>query len=614
MGDKAFLNIEKSLGDKRWILKSADHDQVAQFQRLHDMPEFAARMLVQRGVEAAQLDEYINPTLRSHFPDPNSMAGMEAFADDFSDAIINNVKIGIFADFDVDGATSAAVMTRFLRYCGVDPVVYIPDRLTEGYGPNANAMRIMKEQGAEYITMLDCGITSFEPLQAAKDMGLKVAVFDHHEPEDELPAAAHVINPKRKDDTAGLSMLAACGVTFMACVAVNKALRSKDYFKNKSISEAPLKDWLDLVGLGTVCDMVPLEGLNRLFVKAGFKQMAHRKNEGINALCQVGNIETLPSPKDAGWSIGPRINAGSRVHRSDLGARLLSTEDADEAQSIAWALEECNQERKKIQQTMMQTALNKIEFMNAEHENFILVDDESFHSGLSGLVAGRLKEQYNKPAIVITYVENDEGIKEGRGSGRSVAGVNMADLFISAREAGVIVKGGGHAMAGGFTIMPDKLAAFKEYIADFIAKNKNSVEVPTIEIDALATVRAAKVDFIKMITQQVGPFGMGNPEPVFAITDVQIYQVDVLKDKHIRLMIGDHEGGTRMKVMFFSGVGTKLGDLLLQKKRMMPFHLVGQFQINSWMGRESVEFHLIDGVPASQENLSDMISEQKESA
>lgn len=592
----ATLNVEKSLGNKRWSFVPVDENTIVQISQNYNLPEFIARLLVQRGVRADNVEGFLSPTLRNDFPDPFSFVGMKEFARDLAECIINKTPIGIFADFDVDGATSAAILTRFLRHFDIVPPIYIPDRLTEGYGPSADAMRNLKDQGAKFIIMADCGITAFEPLQAAHDMGLRVAVFDHHEPEDDLPMAAHIINPKRADDDSGLDMLAACGVSFMACVAVNNALREKGYFDANNKFEAPLKSWLDLVALGTVCDMVPLKGVNRLFVKVGFDQMAHHNNQGIKALCQVGKIETLPSPKDAGWSIGPRINAGSRVHRSDLGARLLSTDDPEEAQSIAWALEDCNQERKKIQSEMMQVAMNKVEFLKGNNDDFIMVDDESFHSGLSGLVAGRLKERYGKPAMVVTYVENAEGVLEGRGSGRSVSGVNMADIFIAARNAGIIEKGGGHAMAGGFTVMPDRLDDFREFIADYITNLDNQAEVPQINIDAIATIRGAKPEFVKLLADNVGPFGMGNPEPVFALADVKIHSVDVMKDKHIRLMLSDAEGGMRMKGVFFSGVGTPLGDMMLKQSRVTNFHLVGQFQINNWQGRESVEFHVMDGV------------------
>jgi len=594
----SIFDFDESLGGKKWNVITTDDEAVRKLCQTHDLPEFVGRLLVQRGVTPETLDNFLNPTLKNDFPDPFAMAGMRAFAEDIATAIADGVPIGILADFDVDGATSASIMTRFLRHVGQEPPVYIPDRLKEGYGPSKESLQSLKDQGAEFVVMLDCGITAFDPIQDGMDMGLKIAVFDHHEPENGLPPATHIINPKRHDDAAGLEMLAACGVTFIACVAINNVLRERGFYKDNNINEAPMKSWLDLVGLGTVCDMVPLQGINRLFVKAGFEQMAHRNNPGIDALCQVGKIETLPSPKDAGWSLGPRINAGSRVHRSDIGAKLLSTDDPEEALSLAWSLEDCNKERQKIQSTMMQVALNKVEFLKGNEEHFILVDDESFHSGLSGLVAGRLKEKYQKPAILVTYVENQDGVLEGRGSGRSVKGVNMAELFQAAREAGILLKGGGHAMAGGFTIEPDKLDDFRVFIGQFIEALKDKPVIEPIDISALASLRTAHPNFIKMLMDKVGPFGMGNPEPIFALSDIKVQAVDVLKEKHIRVMMSDNDRGSRMKAMFFGGVGTPLGDMLLKNHRTTPFHFAGQFQINSWQGRTSVEFHIMDGMNA----------------
>lgn len=601
--DISIQDIKKSLNDKRWIFADVNEDKVTRLCQNHGLPEFVSRLLVGRGVTDDTLDEFLNPNLRTHFPDPFSMKGMREFANDMADCIINKIPVGIFADFDVDGSTSAAIITRFFRHFDLHPPVYIPDRLTEGYGPNVAAMQALKDKGTQWVIMADCGTTAYEPLQAAHDMGLRVCVFDHHESEEELPTLAHIINPKKKGDESGLEMLAACGVSFLACVAINNVLREKKYFKNNNITEPPLKSWMDLVGLGTVCDMVPLKGVNRLFVKIGFEQMAAHNNKGIEALCQVGRIDQAPNPKDAGWTIGPRINAGSRVHRSDLGAKLLSTDDAEVAQSIAWALEECNQERKKIQSEMMHVALNKVEFLKGNNENFIFVDDDSFHSGLSGLVAGRLKDRYGKPAMVVTYVKNEDGVIEGRGSGRSVKGVNLAEIFIAARNENILVKGGGHAMAGGFTIMPDRLEDFKKFIAEYISTHQEIGDDEfCLTIDGIATLRSAKPEFIKMLEKNVGPFGMGNPEPVFALSNTKVFQVDVLKDKHIRLMLSDADGGTRMKAMLFGGVGTALGDSLLKNNRFTNYHLVGQFQINAWQGRESVEFHVLDGAETLAQN------------
>ena len=592
------LDVRDSLNRSRWVSSPVCPEQVTQIAQSYGLPEFVARMLCARGVEPDGVQAFLFPTLKDHFPDPFAMAGMRAFAEDMAQAVTDGRRIGILADFDVDGATSAAILTRFFRHLGQEVPVYIPDRLSEGYGPSEKAFQSLKEQGAEYVILADCGITAHEPVAAGRALGLDIAIFDHHEPEETLPDANHIINPKRRDDTSGLEMLAACGVSFLSCVAVNKALRERGGFEQIKKGEAPLKSWLDLVGLGTVCDMVPLTGPNRLFVRFGFAQMAQQNNPGIRALCGVANLETAPQVSDAGFVLGPRINAGSRVHKSDLGARLLSTDDLEEAQSIAWTLEECNEQRKDIQSGMMEEAVAQVEREGLDQNPVLIVGNENWHPGLSGLVAGRLKDRYGKPAVVITYAKTESGTVEGRGSGRSVPGVNMAQLFIEARDAGLLVKGGGHAMAGGFTILPDRLPEFQDFLYRKAADQMAGVEpVQDTVIDGVVSVRGARLDFIRLLQDNVGPFGIGNEEPVFALANVRLHAVDVLKDKHIRMQFSDWEGGSRMKAMLFYGVGTDLGEALLKQTRR-PFHLAGTFQINCWQGRESVELHLCDGALA----------------
>ncbi len=592
----AYLDVRKSLNNAKWVLPPVDEVTVSRMIQSHGMPDFIARMLCLRGVDVDTVQSFLHPTLKSHFPDPFSLKSMDEFANDTAKKIMDGHKFGVLADFDVDGGTSAAILIKFFRHCGVEPAVYIPDRLTQGYGPNVEALESLKKDGAQTIVMADCGTTSFEVVQAARDLGIDVAIFDHHEAEEKLPNANYVINPKRKDDSSGLDMLAACGVCFLACVAVNKILRSEGFFDQKGIDEAPLKNWMDLVALGTVCDMVPMTGPNRLFVRAGFVQMAMKSNNGIRALCEVAGLETIPTPMDAGFTIGPRINAGSRVHKSHLGALLLSTEDLDEARSIAFVLDDCNEQRKKIQSQMMKEALERVERGGHDNLPVIIVSDETWHPGLSGLVAGRLKDKFGKPAIVVTYAKIADGTVEGRGSGRSILGVNLADAFIGARNEGIIVKGGGHAMAGGFTVMPDRLKDFENFLIENISAQMKNIDVTQqLRIDGIASVQGAKPNFVKLLVDNIGPFGQQNLEPVFALSNVRVHMADVLKEKHIRVQVSDWEGGGRMKAMLFYGVGTPLGEALL-KGRDKAFHLAGQFKINSWQGRESVEFMLSDGV------------------
>lgn len=582
---------QRSLNKARWVMPDPSMDQVETLMRRFDLPEMVARLLAVRGVGEANVPAFLNPTLREHFPDPFALKGMQEMAEDLADSIVAGKKVAIFGDFDVDGATSSAVLFRFLKACGITAPIYIPDRLSEGYGPNLEAMKTLKGQGADIVFMLDCGTTAFEIVRQARELELEIVIVDHHEAEETLPPASHIINPKRKDDASGYDMLAACGVTFLSCVAINKVLREKGFFKE---AEPDLKSLLDIVALGTVCDMVPLTGPNRLFVRAGFTQMQNTTNPGLKALIAVSQLKNEVTPSDAGFALGPRINAGSRVHKADLGARLLTSDDPEEATGIAWTLEDCNGKRKTIQQSMEREAIKKVEDLALHKAAVILVDGDDWHPGLSGLVAGRLKDQYGKPACVVTYAENMEGVREGRGSGRSVPGVHIAESFMAAREAGLLVKGGGHAMAGGFTVLPEKLEELRVFLTAHVEAQQGD-EIPHVEtvVDSVLSVRGIQSRFIKMMDSQVGPFGQGNEEPLFLLQNARIYSADVLGDSHIRLMIGDWEGGPRLKAMAFKAVGTPMGQAFL-KQGKRPFHILGQLKINSWQGRESPEMHIKD--------------------
>jgi single-stranded-DNA-specific exonuclease len=601
MPDSLF-NIQQSLMRSRWVMPDVELSLIEQVARKHGLPEPVARMLCARNVADSDIPKFLSPTLKNDFPDPFSLTGMRELAEHVSDAIIARRKISIFGDFDVDGATSSAILHRFLKYYGVDAPIYIPDRLTEGYGPNTEALQKLKTDGAEIVFLLDCGTTAFDIVAEGKAMGLEIIILDHHEAEDKLPDAKYIINPKRKDDVSGLSMLAACGVTFLTCVAINNRL------KEKTGQAGPdLKNFLDLVALGTVCDMVPLKGANRLFVKAGFEVLAARKNPGIKALLETAKVNSAPDVFTAGFVLGPRINAGSRVHKADLGAQLLSTDDAEEAKNIAWTLHDCNEKRKEIQAQMEFEAIQKVEASGLDQFPAIVVDDESWHPGLAGLVAGRLKEKYGKPSCVITYTDN--GKKEGKGSGRSVPGINIAKIFIDARNKGFLEKGGGHAMAGGFTVLPENITAFREFVYEQVKNQAASLTANSESlIDGVLSVRGLRADFVKLIRDSVGPFGQEHPEPLFVINNVRIHSADVVGSSHVRVLAGDWEGGTRLKAVAFRAVDTPLGDALLKQGRR-PFHLCGTLKINEWQGRESVEMHIKDAAFAM-----DIQEEEKKTA
>lgn len=579
----------------RWVVPATEQALVERIARQHGLPEIIARLLSARQVAPDDVESFLYPKLARHFPDPFSLAGMEALAVYLAQAVADGRKIAVFGDFDVDGATSTAILVRFFRHMGIEAPFYIPDRTKEGYGPNENALRILKERGAEIVIMCDCGITAFEVIAAGRKMGLEVVVLDHHEAEDRLPDANHVINPKRRDDKSGLGMLAACGVTFLACVALNAKLRESGWFAKHGLQEAPLKDWLDIVALGTVCDMVPLTGANRLFVRAGFERMAKQGNPGIAALCAAAKMSGAPTAYHAGFVLGPRINAGSRVHQADLGARLLSTDDAEEAKNIAWTLNDCNEQRKEIQDEMVEQAVAMVEQGGLQDRPLILVGHKDWHPGLSGLVAGRLKEKYGKPSVVVTYAPGPDGALEGRGSGRSVAGVNMGAAFIDARNQGLLLKGGGHAMAAGFTVAADMVEPLSEFLTTHVAKQMNGqVALMETVIDGVLSVRGAHPDFVRIIQDHMGPFGQGHPEPLFVLPNVRVHMVDIVGKDHVRATVSDWEGGARLKAMAFRSADTPLGQALLKQGKNQPFHLVGHFKLDTWNGTERVEMHIQD--------------------
>lgn len=587
----------------RWVMEDIPLDIVERYSRQHDLPGAVCRLLLARDIPPDNFDAFLHPTLKDHLPSPFLLAGMESMADDVAAWIAGNRNFAIFGDFDVDGATSSATLYRFLRACGIETPIYIPDRLSEGYGPNVNALKHLKENGADIVFILDCGSTSHDILEQGRALGLDIIVLDHHQTDDQLPPANHIINPKRPDDKSNLDMLAACGVTFMACVAINNKLRVSGFYKDQNIEEPNLMNLLDLTALGTVCDMVPLIGVNRLLVRSGFKQMQMTQNTGLAALIEVSKVNKTVNTHHAGFVLGPRINAGSRVHKSDLGAKLLSTDDREEAINIAWILNDCNDRRKDIQAQMEREAFDKVEAEGLDQNPCIIVGDESWHPGLSGLVAGKIKDKYGKPACVITYALNSDGTREGRGSGRSVPGINIGRAFMAAMDAGYIPKGGGHAMAGGFTLAPDKLEEFSSFLNCNITEQLANTTINTeTTIDGVMAVQGAKTEFVEMLDELVGPFGMDFPEPVFAFHNVRIFAPTIRGHNHISIMMSDWEGGTRMKAMAFGAVGTPLGDALLKDSGQKAFHLIGQLKINEWQGRKSAELHIHDGCFAKDPN------------
>lgn len=584
--------IEKSSNNAKWVMPQVLLDDVALIKQQYDLPEVVARLIVQRHIEREAVPSFLNPTLKNDFPDPFSMKAMGDMAEDVAIAIEEEKTFAIFGDFDVDGATSSAVLYRFLAQLGITASVTIPDRLTEGYGPNIEALQKIKSDGADILFILDCGTTAFNIIRAGSDMGLKIIIIDHHEAEEELPECWHLINPKRKDDRSGLGILAAVGVTFLSCVAINARLRDRGYYASRK--EPDLRSVLDIVALGTVCDMVPLLGVNRLFVRTGFSLPVQAMNVGIQALMQVAAVQPPMTTYQCGFVLGPRINAGSRVHKSDLGAQLLCSDNAEECSNIAWTLNDCNDKRKAIQKEMEEQAIEMVEENNMQDAAFILLSHKDWHPGLSGLVAGRIKEKYNRPTCVVTFAENPRGVLEGRGSGRSVPGVHIAQSFIDARTEGLLEKGGGHAMAGGFTVSPEKIGALSEYLNDHVLRQLNGEKIITeVDVDGIVTAGGVTTDLVNLLQNNVGPFGQEFPEPVFMLENVRIKRADILGESHIKVMVSDWEGGGWIKAMAFRAVGSALGDLLLSGSAT-PINIIGRLTINEWQGKRSAEMHVID--------------------
>ncbi len=584
-----------SFAGAQWRIINPDMTQVNRVVTQHNVPEIVARLLCAKQLPEEEITAFLTPTLRDHFPDPFKLQDMKEATEFLAQTIQDGKKISILGDFDVDGATSSALLYRFLCCCNQDPDIYIPDRLKEGYGPNDNALKSLKDKGAECVILLDCGITAHSVIDYGRSINLDIIVVDHHEPEMTLPDANFIINPKREDDASGFDMLAAVGVTFLLCTALNKTLRDSEFYEAQNIKEPDLREFLDLVALGTVCDMVPLLGPNRLFVKHGFKRMEHTSNIGLKTLIDVAGLKGPITPYHAGFVLGPRINAVSRMARSDLGASLLAAADEEKAKEISWHLQDCNDQRKAVQAEMEREAIKQIETSGQQESPFLFASDKTWHPGLSGLVAGRLKEKYQKPACVVTYAKAETGEMIARGSGRSIPGVNIAEAIQAAREAGLLINGGGHAMAGGFSMHPEREEDFKTFMAEHVQSQLGSDTVTSeTEIEGLLTVQGAHPDFVMRFHDLLNPFGQGFPEPLFLFKNIKIVSADVVGGAHIRCMIADIEGSKRIKAMAFRAIDTDLGNALLNSVDA-TLDLVGYLKLDTWNGQNRAELHIKDG-------------------
>lgn len=581
--------VQFSVKGFNWIINNASQEEVSQFIQRFEISEILARLLVARKVEINNVDHFLNPTIRQSLPDPFHLLDMERAAEIIVEAIINKKKIVIFGDYDVDGATSSALLKRFFALLKIDVTIYIPDRIGEGYGPSIEAFSYLKSQGMDLIITVDCGTAAFEAIDYATENGLQVIVVDHHLSGDILPAAHALVNPNRKDETSKYGYLAAVGVAFLVAVAVTSTLRKANYFIDKR--EPILLNLLDIVAIGTICDVVPLEELNRAFVIQGLKILNKRQNVGIDAFCKLLNLDNELTTYHLGYVIGPRINAGGRVGESSLGARLLSTDDPMEALEIANKLETYNLERKAIEFSVFEQALIQAKEQSLE-DSLIMVSGENWHPGVVGIVAGRLKEMIHKPVAVISISQG-----QGKASCRSIYGVDFGSAIVAAKEEGILVSGGGHKMAAGFTININNLPAIKSFLHNrFINELALLTNKQNRYFDAHLSVGSINLILAKQI-EKLGPFGPSNPEPKFILKNAYIAKHNIFAQSHISCFIGCSDSGNLTKLLkanAFRAIDTELGNLLLQTRG--PLDFVGYVRINRWKGNETPEFIIDDAI------------------
>ncbi|HEX7725251.1 MAG TPA: single-stranded-DNA-specific exonuclease RecJ, partial [Rhizomicrobium sp.] len=538
-----------------------------------------ARILAARDVTADQLEDILNPTLKRLLPEPFVLKDMERAVARVRAAIDAGEKIAVFGDYDVDGSCSSALLASFLATLGHRPRVYIPDRMTEGYGPNADAMRTLREEGATLVVTVDCGATATAAFTAARDAGLDVIVLDHHAVET-LPPTFAQVNPNQPGDTSNLGYLCATGVTFLFVVALNRQFRDSGWYVANNAVEPDLRDYVDLVGLATICDVVPLTGINRAFVRAGLAKLSMMSRPGLSALAAIAKTAAPFTPHHLGFTFGPRINAGGRVGKCTLGMELLSTTDGALAQELAQRLDTHNRERQALESMILDTAAAQAATQG--NTPFLLVADEGWHPGVVGIVASRLRERFNKPAFVAGF----EG-GYGRGSARSIPGIDIGVMVRAAHDAGVIESGGGHAMAAGFSLTPDRLEHFREFLVEQFTNTSAAFDAANeLLLDAGIAPSGANTALVSELAK-AGPYGAGNPEPLLVVLDARVAFADVVGKDHVKLRVvgGD---GARLDAISFRSAGTPLG-LGMLAARGKRIHLVGRLKEDNWNGRARVQ-------------------------
>ena len=581
-----------SVTGKNWILKKFDQEKIIYLKDNFSLDEITAKLLVLRNIKKEDINSFLNPSIKNFLPNPNTLLDMEKSSLRTLKAISNKEKIGVFGDYDVDGATSTALLGRYFDELKLNYEIYIPDRKTEGYGPSIKAFKQLIENNVKIIFTVDCGTLSFEAIDYAKKMNIDVIVLDHHQSEINLPNAYSVINPNRIDDKSNLQYLCAAGVAFMFLVSINKHLRLNDWFNKNLIEEPNLINYLDLVSLGTVCDVVPLIGLNRAIVKQGLKILKAKKNLGLKTLLDICKIEVNPSIYHLGYILGPRINAGGRVGKCSHGANLLLNSDPKEVYRLATELNQYNNERKMLEKDLVEKILVKSQ-INLK-DPVLILEGKNWHEGIIGIVAARLKDKFNKPTIIISINGN-----VGKASARSIVGFDIGSVIIAATQEKILLKGGGHKMAGGFSINISNIEKFKQFIFRKFKKiNESLSEKKPLFLDSKIAPSAVNLEFYDKINL-LSPFGSGNPEPKFVVEDLKPLNSKIVGDKHIKSVLIGPEG-TSLKTIAFNATDSELGAYLL-KKNNKTFNIAGKLSLNEWKGQKNVEF-IIDDISVNKNN------------
>ena len=579
-----------SVSGKNWILKKFNQADILFFKENFLLDEITAKLLSIRDIQKKDVNSFLNPSIKNFLPNPNVLLDMEKSSLRTIESIKNNDKIGIFGDYDVDGATSTALLGKYFDHLDVAYKTYIPDRKTEGYGPSIKGFKELIDYGVKIIFTVDCGTLSFDAIEYAKNKKIDVIILDHHQSEINLPKAYSIVNPNRIDDKSNLQYLCAVGVSFMFLVSLNKSLRSVQWFEKKNKSEPNLLNYLDLVSLGTVCDVVPLVGLNRALVKQGLKILRFKKNLGLKTLLDICKIESNPSIYHLGFVLGPRINAGGRVGKCSHGANLLLNKNPKETFKLAIELDQFNKERQMLEKDLLEKIL--LESKNYSSDPVIILEGNNWHEGVIGIVAARLKDKFNKPTIIIS-INN----KLGKASARSIVGFDIGSVILAATQEKILIKGGGHKMAGGFSIEVSNIKKFKEFVFNkYRGINIDlSVEKPLL-IDCKIAPSAVNLDFYEKVNI-LSPFGSGNPEPKFYIEDLKPVNNKVVGERHIKSVLIGPEGSS-IKTIAFNAVDNELGAYLLKKKSNI-FNIAGKLSLNEWRGQKNVEF-IIDDISVNK--------------